>query len=258
MTTSSVSNKTMPKEILYSDTPMSEVPCKIEDWEENFKKNHDQTLQKEINSFGFRSDEFVKTHNDKHVLFLGCSYTWGTGLYIDEVWSKIVYDKIKTKEKTSGFFNLGIPGDSIYSSITNAFKYFKNFGDPDVIFFNVQNIGRFYVYNKIKNKIHKSVMEDEEVLTILAYQYYYMLEQYCFKNKIKLISFTWDLSESSHILKNFNTFFYHDQKEISDFVLDYSKQNPLEKNSLFARDGLHFGKAYHAYWSDYAYRNYLK
>lgn len=258
MTISSVSNKILTEETLYSDFPKSEIPCNLDDWDKTFKKNHEQTLKKEISSLGFRSDEFTTTHNGKHILFLGCSYTWGTGLYIDEVWSKILYNEISKKEKTSGFFNLGIPGDSIYSSITNAFKYFKNFGNPDVIFFNVQEIGRFYVYNKFKNKIHKATMSDNEVLNILAYQHYYMLEQYCNKNNIKLISFTWDLDNKENILKKFNTFYSLSPDQVSDFVLKYSTENPLEENCLTARDRSHLGKAYHLYWSKSAYAHYTE
>jgi hypothetical protein len=246
------------EDVLYSDTLKSGVSSDMEKWSPLFKKNHSQVKAKEINSFGFRSDEFTNSHNGKHILFLGCSYTWGTGLNIEEVWAKILYNKLSEDNTTSGFFNLGVPGDSFYSSVINAFKYFKNFGNPDIIFFNIQELERFYAYNKEQDSLHKSRVVDNKVLDLISYQYYYMLEQYCKSNKIILISFTWYLGNSDHILNNFNTFYYPDIDVLSEFVLDYVDKNPSDLNSLNASDGSHMGTSYHKYWYLYAYELYLK
>jgi hypothetical protein len=250
----SVAQTSLSEESIFSETPVSNVPFKIENWTDTFKKNHAQTFQEEVNSQGFRSEEFKKTHEGLHVLFLGCSYTWGTGLFLDEVWSKKTYNKIKEVRDVSGFFNLAVPGDSIYSSIANAFKYFKTFGNPDVIFFNVQDITRFYAYSKEDRNFYRSNISDNKVLELLAYQYYYMLEQYCFSNNILLISFTWYLGHDVHILENFKTFSNTKINNVLDFVND-QKNNKSE--SLIARDGKHLGSAYHDYWSFHAYKTYL-
>ncbi len=234
-------------ESLYSETPISTVPPLISDWEKPFRDHHKEILQKEINNFGFRSDNFIKNHNKKHALFLGCSYTWGTGLHLDEVWSKILYNKININDEFSGYFNLGIPGDSIYTCITNTFKYFNNFGKPEVIFFNIPVIDRFYLYKKDKEKFFRSTIKSNKTLELLSYQYYYILEKYCEENKIKLFSFSWYLGYKTHPLSNFKTFYNIDDKKISNYV--YNNNLPLK-----ASDDTHLGPAYHKYWAEEMYR----
>lgn len=232
---------------LYADLPISTVPNSILNWSDSFRNHHKEVLQKEINNFGFRSDNFIKNHNKKHALFLGCSYTWGTGLYLNEVWSKMLYDKININNEFSGYFNLGIPGDSIYTCITNAFKYFNNFGKPNVIFFNIPEIERFFIYKKEEDKFFRSILKSNKVLELLSYQYYYILEKYCEENNIKLFSFSWYLGYKVHPLNNFKTFYDINDKEISEYVYQNSHL-PLK-----ARDNAHLGLAYHTYWADKMY-----
>ena len=48
------------------------------------KPNYQNTFfgdEKEINSKNFRSNEFIKKHEGKHILFSGCSVTSGVGLF---------------------------------------------------------------------------------------------------------------------------------------------------------------------------------
>ncbi len=253
----SVSPRPISEEYIYSDFPQSGISNNSDKWTEIFKKNNGQSFAKEINSFGFRSDEFKTDQDGLHILFLGCSYTWGTGLYIDEVWSKILYNRVSNETKTSGFFNLGVPGDSIYSSINNAFKYFKHFGNPSVIFFNVQDIGRFYAEDKNKKVLHRSNLDSNKVLDLTSYQNYYALDQYCRSNNITLISFTWYLGHDPHPLKYFESFKHINIDDIEEFVLMYKQNNPNVEESIVARDGSHLGKAYHEYWAYHAYNAYI-
>jgi hypothetical protein len=235
------------EESLYGDVPMSTVPALISDWEKPFRDHHKEVLQEEINDFGFRSDNFTKNHSNKHVLFLGCSYTWGTGLYLNQIWSKILYDEINIHNEFSGYFNLGVPGDSIYTCITNAFKYFNNFGKPDVIFFNIPEIERFYVYKKDKEKFFRSILKSNKTLELLSYQYYYILEKYCEENNIKLFSFSWYLGYKIHPLDNFKTFYSMDNEKIYEYVYNSNL-------ALKASDDTHLGPAYHKYWAEEMYR----
>ena len=110
------------KDILFGDSPKSKIT------KNNILANNKffiGTNQKELNSNGYRSDEFIDEHKFKHIIFSGCSYTWGSGLLINEVWSKKVYDLILKNEKLSGYFNLGVPGSSIINQIIDIFKYCK-------------------------------------------------------------------------------------------------------------------------------------
>ena len=252
----SVSPRPLSKKHMYSDFPESGLSVNIDEWTTIFKKNHEQVYQKEINDFGFRSDNFKNEHENLHVLFLGCSYTWGTGLYLNEVWSKILHDKISNNTKTSGFFNLGVPGDSIYSSINNAFKYFKHFGNPSVIFFNVQDLCRFYAEDDNKKELHRSNLDSNKVLDLTSYQNYYALDQYCRSNNITLISFTWYLGHEPHPLECFKTFNHININDITEFILKYKENSSSIDEHMFARDGKHLGIAYHEYWASNAYKIY--
>jgi|LauGreDrversion4_2_1035121.scaffolds.fasta_scaffold632657_1 hypothetical protein len=55
-----------------------------------------------FNSHGFRSDEFSSSPS---IMFLGCSYTMGIGLPIENVWSTIV-----AKQLNIGYTNLAVGG----------------------------------------------------------------------------------------------------------------------------------------------------
>jgi hypothetical protein len=247
--------KTLDKNVLYGDLPTSGIPFNKKDWDKRKQNNNKEVFQNEINQYGFRSDNFKTNHSGKHILFLGCSYTWGTGLFIDEVWSKLVYEKIKLTNQVDGYFNLGIPGDSIYVSIINSFKYFKNFNNPDIIFFNIQDLERFFAYDQQTNSLFKSIVKDNEILYLIAYHYYYMLEQYCEQNNIKLFSFSWN-EKNNNYFKDFKTFYSLDFNKIKEFVSQYEIKHPNVEGSILARDNQHVGSAYHNCWAEHIYSEY--
>lgn len=98
----------------------------------------------QVNSLLFRSDEFKKEHDGKHILFSGCSNSYGVGLYNSEIWPWIVYNKIKEKEKVSGYYNLSITGTGTANIVSDIFKYINAYSKPDTIFINLPNLSRFY------------------------------------------------------------------------------------------------------------------
>jgi hypothetical protein len=219
----------------------------------------------ELNTKGYRSDEFKTSHNGKHVLFSGCSYTFGIGVLLEELWAKKVYNFINEKELCSGFFNLGVPGTSIFNQISDIFKYFKTYGNPDVIFLNFPNLHRMYIYN-IENQSFDEGHYDENslyIFKIIAYQQYMMLTHYCNINNIKLYSFSWadqsklalrDFKESLINLKNFYEYKNEDQAE---HVLNYINKNKNDKYAELARDNAHIGTAYHDHWANFIYEKYV-
>jgi hypothetical protein len=97
-----------------------------------------------VNSLLFRSDEFIRNHKGKHILFSGCSNTYGYGLYNHETWPWTVYNKIKEKEEVSGYYNIAVPGTGVFEIVSNIFKYMNMYRKPDVIFINIPHPGRFY------------------------------------------------------------------------------------------------------------------
>jgi hypothetical protein len=260
-------NASLPfKEDLLFDNIMNSPVKDYDSWTQDFKKENPSLNKDEINNHGFRSDNFKKEHEFNHILFAGCSYTWGVGLDIEEVWSKTIYNEISKNTKCSGFFNIGIPGSSIINQIFYIFKYCQIYGNPNTIFFNIPDLKRFYFYNNKDKNFYEGGYDQgfiEKIVEVLSFQYYYILEQYCNTNNIKLYSFSWYRSENTKskfisngvdtdtVLKNFKTFYAYSTNELIDFVFDYSQNNKNDKFLELARDTNHLGTAYHAFWSHF-------
>lgn len=103
---SAVANKTL--EWFTTDSP--------EEFESNLKNPErrailerngwiDNRIEYRFNSHGFRADEFES--NEKSIMFLGCSFTLGTGLTYEHTWPYIVSQALGVKN-----YNLGISGGS--------------------------------------------------------------------------------------------------------------------------------------------------
>jgi hypothetical protein len=214
--------------------------------------------QSELNSYKFRSDEFKNVHNGKHILFSGCSVTYGQGLLLNEIWPTFVLNKIKNNTKCSGFYNLGIPGSSIASQVTNMFKYFYSYGNPDVIFYNITEMDRFYHFENKHLYDAKYKKTSSPIFKTIAYQHYFMLDQYCRSNNIKLYSFSWDKNTDMFLEKFFSTFYKTKKDDLFDTVLEYEKNNKDIEYAVLARDQEHFGVGYHDYWSNFIYNVYEK
>ena len=216
--------------------------------------------EKEINSLNFRSDEFIKEHKNFHVVFTGCSVTSGVGLLQEEIWAKKLYNKILLETKCSGYFNLSISATGACDQIFNLFKYFKEYGNPNVIFFMIPDNERFYDYDKNLKMINNIFVEEKERETILFVyqQYYMMLEDYCKSNNIELFSFTYNLKVQEKFYKKFKTFYAIDYRILNNFIFDYIEENKNFEYTQNARDDSHMGTAYHEYWSNFIYEKYKK
>lgn len=225
----------------------------------------------DLNSREFRSDEFLtrNLHNGEHILFAGCSNTFGQGLFKEETWAHKVYTEIAKDKPLSGYFNIGYPGISITQTISWIFKYIREFGNPDTIFVLLPDAGRFVgVSAKHEGELFGTVMMKEKesknnprqyrsskrLIEYFAFEMYSMLETYCLSSGINLISSSW--TEAAHefntgkTLKDFETFFLMDPdgKEEPRFVYEYiERHNPETK--LRARDQMHGGEPVHAYWA---------
>lgn len=221
----------------------------------------------EFNSYGYRSNNFLKKHKDLHILFSGCSQTVGFALNSNEMWSKILYDKINKNKKCSGYFNLAVSGTGIQFMVSNLFKYFKNFGNPDFIFLNLPDNFRFVSflpeidgYGKVTFNLKD--FEIQKFLCLINYYYYLMLEQYCSSNNIKLYSVSWDMKEpkeynSNDFFSKFETFFSIDADKMQEEIIKNEKQYNL-KYYYHARDGVHDGAGYNIWVANFLYDKYLK
>jgi hypothetical protein len=199
-----------------------------------------------INSDGFRSDEFTQVHNQKHILFVGCSNTFGMAMELKNTWAYRLYTKIKDDEPLSGYYNLGHIGSSITENISNIFLYCKKYTKPDVIFFLMPTVGR-----EMSPSEDMSNTNNEEIFMNFRYKKqrvidsYMMLEEYCTSNNIKLISKTWDadlgILSTDDTLKNFKTFYSMNLDHFANLVADYCESNKNDPLAMKAADGLHAG-----------------
>lgn len=226
------------------------------------------------NSIGFRSDEFTKEHNGKHVLFAGCSETEGAGDNLDNCWAGMVHSHLSKSNHLSGFFNIGRSGWGWQVIIANIFEYIKHYQKPDELFVMFPNLGRFYdwiekdgeeiyIYDgaipnnangnhpKAKVKKEKLTVKEHRLLLVDFTLAIKMLEEYCRSNNIKLLWGTWDEDdEYNYGVLKFNNFvsFIPKEKFIKDnydfYMNDIRKRKYWERK----RDG-HNGYLSHYIWA---------
>ena len=99
----------------------------------------DNPIVYRYNNFGFRTDYQFKK-GEKVNVFLGCSYTTGVGLSLEDTWG------YKINKHTGGnFANLSVGGGSINTSY-RILNYFKDFFDIERIFILQPFKERFDIY----------------------------------------------------------------------------------------------------------------
>ena len=233
-----------------------------------------------INKDLFRSDEFSKNHDGKHILFSGCSVTYGVGLYTTEIWPYKIYEMIKEKEKVSGYFNLGKPGTSVMDIVSNVFKYIHLYSKPDVVFLDLPDLNRHYSLRDDRKDLVKGSIEEVEQKTfdgffhgtyrgsphirnqetrIYVYQYLFMLEQYCKDLGIELYVFSY-VDGTNEFLKrtDLDCMKYLNNNQIVEEIYEYAEKNKenIDEFFLTARDNQHHGWGYHDVWSKIMFEEY--
>ena len=235
-----------------------------------------------VNKDMFRSNEFSRDHSGKHILFSGCSVTYGVGLYTTETWSYKIYEQIKEKEAVSGYFNLGKPGTSVMDIISNIFKYIGLYGAPDVIFLDLPDLNRHYsIRDDTKDFIKGSIGEiEDKTLTgffhgmyrgnpnirnqeirIYVYQYITMLEQYCKDMGIELYIFSYVDGTNQFLERtDIESMKYLNNQKIVEQIYEYAEQNKKSIDDYFltARDNQHHGWGYHDIWAGIMFNEYLE
>ena len=197
--------------------------------------SQDDTVRYYFNSLGFRSDEFIKNHNGKHILFAGCSETEGYGGNLESSWPYMVYSELCKKEKISGFFNLSKGGWGHEIIISNIMAYINDYGKPDKIYILLPNIGRIYQWedsddgkekylykyffsDTVREKDKKTranaplrtlTVEEQRNIFVTFTLLMKLFEDYCISNNIELFWSTWDYSDAvnydnANIFKNWN------------------------------------------------------
>lgn len=235
-----------------------------------------------INKDLYRSDDFSTQHEGKHILFSGCSVTYGVGLYTVETWSYKLYKMIQGKEKVSGYFNLGKPGTSIMDIVSNVFKYIGLYGKPDVIFLDLPDLNRHYSIRDDRKIISRGTIdeiEDEtfngffhgmyrgkphirnQEMRIYIYQYLAMLEQYCKDTNTELYMFSYVDGTNMFLQRTeLDCMKYINNQQIVKEIYEYAEQNKdsIDEYFLTARDDQHHGWGYHDIWANIMFDEYSK
>lgn len=224
------------------------------------------------NSLGYRSDDFTSTHNGKHVLFAGCSNTFGMGMDDEEkIWPRILFNKIKLKENLSGFFNLGKPGGSIEGILSLCFRYIKTYGPPDVIFIVLPDIYRgLRLHEKIRGYYDVFIdpekyryhgvdpAKSQQLADIIdstipsLYETYAMFEEIAKQHGIRLITTSY---HSPTVIDLFNEFNFETFYDFNNINLDkfLYENDDLSADFLYASDGSHWGTGHHMYTANLLY-----
>jgi hypothetical protein len=94
-----------------------------------------------FNDDGYRCDSFSK-ESEFPILFMGCSFTEGVGLPLNEVWSYHFHKKISTlTNKNIPFWSLGKGGTSIDYAARCFYKYCPQL-KPKYVFYLMSGISR--------------------------------------------------------------------------------------------------------------------
>ena len=220
----------------------------------------DNSINYKYNNYGFRSENF-NVNTNKDVLFAGCCVTHGDALPYEKVWSKVFYNRQLKNEGCGEYHNVSRSGGSIETIIFDVLQYCKIFGNPESIFLLFPHFHRhmtcakhtpgkrFFVQKTLENEdLYNGMFED----IVIKHMYFIrMIEDYCEKNNINLFYSSWH-KQTDYILSQLSN-------DKGHCFLDYDNKNILEnKQELMfeqygrrARDGFHFGIAFHEYVADF-------
>ncbi len=221
-----------------------------------------------LNSYNFRSDEFTDVHDGKHILFAGCSVTFGDSLPIEHLWAYKLYNKIASKEKTSGFFNIGNPGSDAFQILLGIKEYIQKFGMPDVIFVNLPDLDRSF-FDETKSRSASSTPVFT-VSKLLEFAYEDFIE-ICKLTGTKIYLFSWDrqVQLESNGSKKFehdfrvivDRFYRFSQDDLDNHMYELSerfKDSPEYSIVFKALDNSHPGIGPNDFWFNYMYNIYSK
>ena len=146
----------------------------------------------DTNSIGLRSDELRVVDYGTHVLFGGCSQTFGYGINEKEsLWSYIVN---KNFDDSSGYFNVARNGWNISQVVLDSIVYCNSYGMPKYMFLLLPDIERESVNFKMTTK-DKLNSTEKEYINLLqkrsAFISLLAVENFCSANSIKLVYSTW-------------------------------------------------------------------
>lgn len=226
-----------------------------------------------LNNDGHRSDNVSNFLNTKNILFSGCSVTFGVGVDLTKTWAYRTYKELNVNREYGNYYNISLPGSSFIEIVSNLFRYFKKYGNPNILFVLIPNLSRDIRYtNEVFDKPYdNSSYDNSSSFAKLDFYFYLMLDQYCKTNNIKLITTSWFHNRlDDNYVKNamedfeksffnfFDTYKWINPKEYYDDIKYYISNNLNEKDLTIAEDNAHPGTAMHYALYRFMIREYYK
>ena len=220
-------------------------------------------VEYKLNSYFFRCDQFKNSHDSIHLLFAGCSETFGEGGDVEDVWAKRLYNKLSETNNFSGYFNLGLPGANWHQIMINIKRYIKLFGPPDILLIFAPNLLRYYEYtekNNLKTDYWQAKVFNQPTFLKSSKEYFKKYKEmfvpwllslqnfidYCNSINIKVVWSTWATQENINITRTKyfeNSFFPTWDIHINENTINDIEIKPQD---VFRRD-LHSGDFFHCY-----------
>jgi len=238
------------------------IPCKVTDLSLLNTINNLNPLGRSIDDFyrlnsdGLRCDEFKDDHDGLHILFAGCSNTFGDGTPLELLWSYKLYRAISEEYKTSGYYNIAVSGLDSLNILVQIRKYLDLYGNPDIIFINIPDRPRDPVFKQTYIDPDGSKNYFEYPINNFVINFYELLSFYCETNNIELYSFSYDplanfdLSLDDYRQK-FSNYYRYSVEDMSKHILKFESENLNTEYGDFittALDDDHPGSAYQDFY----------
>jgi hypothetical protein len=203
-----------------------------------------QNIDYRLNNYGHRSDDFTDKHSGMHVLFAGCSVTFGEAIPYKTNWSGRLYDKLSKENVMDKYFSLGFLNGINSNIVYNILLYCEKFGNPEAIFCVFSDAIRKLEYRDNKFIIeyapddrHTNLGRLDSIKSIT------FLEKYCEASGIKLIWGTWSLKDAKFYSNlNFKDFLFFD--DVSVVMKANNKEEKFDPFYSMGRDKSHPGLLY--------------
>lgn len=224
----------------------------------NGNKQYSQTdISYNLNSFGYRTKEFSQIdHSAFKILVSGCSFTFGVGLPLEEVWVEKLATKIRQKyDIPVEVINLakgGESGDYIVRTISQTlnilkpnfvFGYFPHFARREYITLdeNEPEIRgySFGPWNGVLNGMgsYMTLLSNDE------WDFFYNIKNVTFLESV-LKDYFWSWGTWTVHLNQNNSFIDLNELEQYIDISHYRWELPSLGTDDKARDGMHYGKIY--------------
>lgn len=225
-----------------------------------------------LNKFGFRSKEF-KTFEKQNIniLYSGCSFTWGDGVFEEEMWTNVLTNKIEelNPNKKVDSVNVAYPGANIKAIVKNLLGTTQKIGLPNYIFICFPPVARDLFYSKGYGQFFNCFVEDPgfpfepqsvsrrynhnfcyENNLLTSTTMIFLLEELCKSLNIKLFWTTWDNEDNKIFQKiNFNNYLK---------INDEYQNKAIKTDSAYweiGKDGIHPGAKWHTGIAEYMFDN---